>query len=145
MSPCSGRMTTAVAPEARSVSSGLADASPKPATALAVAVDVRWKVHRVEATTNEFRPPGGQFAGRDRTERGTGLVDGRMPGREAADRVNELFLLDGDRQCHRSSAFEAENAGGVAVQELRPHLVRQWDVGHVAEDPFKRESHRKVT
>src|ERR1700720_1475456 len=102
-------------------------------------------MYGVKATINEFLPPGGYFAGRNPIELDTSGVDGRVPSGETVHGVDELLLLDGDRQRHRLSAFQPENTSGVAVQELRPHLVLQRNVGQLAEDPLQGQAHRKVT
>ena len=68
----------------------------------ALAAGVLGQVHGVESVRGELLPPRRQLAGRERVERGTGLVDGRVPGGELGDRVGELFLLGGDCQGHSS-------------------------------------------
>src|ERR1700757_972813 len=95
----------------------------------------------MEAVCGEFLPPRRQFAGRDRIECRPRLVDRRMTGCKPTDRFAEVLLLSRDRQHHRASALQAQNACGIAIQELRPNLVLQWYVRQLAEYPLKRQSH----
>src|SRR5271168_378293 len=164
MSPCSRRMTTAVAPAARSVSSGLADASAKLATALAVTVLSSGPGNNAAAAASTTQAMSARVPSWPPTWAGRWTAWKPLPTNSCHQEGNSPLaiepnaarvlsmgacraakLLTASTNCSCSaviasvtapSPLQPENSGGVAVQELRPDLILQRNIGHVAEDPL---------